>query len=69
MTKSKHTKKSETRKPAAKANAELSEAALEKASGGSFSWGMQDIHFCDGSVRPSDPAAGMLLPAVQKAGN
>jgi hypothetical protein len=69
MTKAKHTRKSETRKPAAKAHAELSDTALDKASGGSFSWGMQDIHFCDGSVRPSDPATpGLLLPAVKPAG-
>ena len=63
MSKSKQTKKPVQQKPAA---TELSEAALAQAAGGSFSWGMQDIHFCDGSVRPTDPAAGMLLPAVQK---
>lgn len=66
MSKSKQTKKTLQQKPA---GTELSEADLAQAAGGSFSWGMQDIHFCDGSVRPSDPAAGMLLPAVQKAGN
>ena len=62
-------KSKQTKQPAQKPANELSEKALDQASGGSFSWGMQDIHFCDGSVRPSDPAAGMLLPAVQKIKN
>jgi len=66
MSKSKQTKKPVQQKPA---ETELSEAALAQAAGGSFSRGMQDIHFCDGSVRPTDPAAGMLLPAVQKISN
>jgi hypothetical protein len=30
---------------------------------------MQDSHFCDGSVRPNDPATpGLLLPAVKPTG-
>jgi hypothetical protein len=66
MSKSKQTKKPVQQKPAAN---ELSEKALDQASGGSFSWGMQDIHFCDGSVRPSTPTSGELLPAVQKITN
>jgi len=66
MSKSKQTKKPVQQKPA---ETELSEAALAQVAGGSFSWGMQDIHFCDGSVRPTDPTAGMLLPAVQKISN
>jgi hypothetical protein len=66
MTTKKQSKKPGNQKPVEN---ELSEAALAQAAGGSFSWGMQDIHFCDGSVRPADPTAGMLLPAVQKATN
>jgi hypothetical protein len=65
MSKSKQTKQP-TQKPAD----ELSEKALDQASGGSFSWGMQDIHFCDGSVRPAtNTNPGELLPAVQKISN
>ena len=66
MSKSKQTKKPE-QKPVQN---ELSETALAQASGGSFSWGMQDIHFCDGSVRPAtNTNPGELLPAVQKISN
>jgi hypothetical protein len=67
MTNKKQTKKPDTQKPVEN---ELSEAALAQAAGGSFSWGMQDIHFCDGSVRPTAAATpGELLPAVQKISN
>ncbi|HVT54341.1 MAG TPA: hypothetical protein VHE77_22390 [Dongiaceae bacterium] len=65
MPKSKPTKKPVQQKPA---EGELSETALAQAAGGSFSWGMQDIHFCDGSVRPATNP-GELLPAVQKTTN
>jgi hypothetical protein len=58
-----------TKTPQKAAETALSEAALAQVAGGSFSWGMQDIHFCDGSVRPTNPAAGKLLPAVQKISN
>jgi hypothetical protein len=56
--------KNQPAKPMAKGHAELSEAALDKASGGS-SWGMQDIHFCDGSVRTNVATPALLLPAVK----
>jgi hypothetical protein len=65
VSKSKQTNKS-TQKPAN----ELSEQALDKASGGSFSWGMQNVNLCDGSVRPAtNTNPGALLPAVQKTSN
>lgn len=60
--------KNQPAKPMAKGNVELSEAALDKASGG-FSWGMQPtINFCDGSVRTDAATPALLVPAVQKPG-
>jgi hypothetical protein len=66
MTTKKQSKKPVQQKPVEN---ELSEAALAQAAGGSLSWGIQDMHFCDGSVRPAAPTAGELLPAVQKISN
>jgi len=57
-------KSKQTKKPAAQKN-ELSEKALDQASGGSFSWGMQNTSMGDGSVRPAAESTA-LLPAVQK---
>lgn len=63
MTKSKQTKKPAQQKP----SNELSDKALDKASGGSFSWGMQNTVAHDISIQPAtDTNPGALLPAVQK---
>lgn len=54
-------------KPSTKVHAELSENALDQASGGSFSWSEQTSQLCDGSVRTGVASPSLLLPAVKPA--
>ena len=58
-------KSKQTRKPAAQTQSELSEAALARVAGGSFSWGMQSASMVGNGM----PKPGELLPAVQKIVN